>query len=247
MRKVGLALSLLLLALAAPSAGATLKVTVTGTIAGGGDQDGSVFGLGPNGDPSGLPVTIVFLIDLAKAPADGNASPSIGDYRVERGYGYPLATPDPNLNYVTATWTINGISRTSFLPNRDQIDHVSLTDAAPGGLDSITLRDGSYDGTPTANTRLFYVTLGGILATDVLSGDGLAQLAGPLAAQASPQSCFQCAGFWEDRTNGKNENAMWFLAQSGISITYAVVPEPASLGLLACAALALAARHSLRA
>lgn len=235
----------LLLCLSSASASATvLQVTVTGTIAGGYDQDGSVFGLGANGDPTGLPVTIVWLIDLAKAPADSNASASIGDYRVERGPGTAFPTPDPNLNYVTATWTINGISRTSFLPTRDQIDHIFLSDSAPGGLDSINLRDGSYDGTLTTNTRLFYVTLGGINATDILSGDGIAQLAGSLAAQATPQSCFQCAGFWEDHTNGKNENTSWSLAQSGISISYAVVPEPALLALLGAAGLALALRRS---
>lgn len=136
-----------------------------------------MFGLGPNGDPTGQAVAIVFLIDTAKAPADSFASASIGDYRVERGYGFPLATPDPTLNYVTATWTINGISRTSFLPNRDQIDHIFLSDAAPGSLDAITLRDGRYDGSSTTNTRLFYVALSAILATDVLSGDSLANSA----------------------------------------------------------------------
>ncbi|MBM4385036.1 MAG: PEP-CTERM sorting domain-containing protein [Deltaproteobacteria bacterium] len=235
----------LLLCLSSASASATvLQVTVTGTIAGGYDQDGSVFGLGANGDPTGLPVTIVFRIDTALAPADASASPTLGDYRVQRGYGYANPTPDPSLNFITATWTVNGISRTSFLPNRDQVDVAFLSDAAPGRVDSISFGDGSYDGTTTTNTRLFYVTLTAILATDALNGDSLAQLGGPFAAQATSQSCGQCAGFWEDHTNGKSENANWFLAQSGISISYAVVPEPALLALLGAAGLALAVRRS---
>jgi len=246
LRKLSLALTTLLSFGAALSAGAvTLEITITGTISGGSDADGSVFGLGPNGDPAGRPITIVFRLDTAKAPADGASSPTLGDYRVERGLGFPLATPEPRVDFVAATWTINGISRTSFLPNRDQVDHIFLSDGAqPGGVDSISLRDGSWDGTPSANDRLFYVTIGGIVSDiDMLEGDALQQPQGSLTALANAQSCGQCAGFWEDHTGGRNESASWFMTSTGLAISYRVVPEPVlSLLLVGGAAALIGAR-----
>lgn len=222
-----LLLPLFLAALASPAAATLLEVTVTGTIAAGHDLDGSVFGLGPNGDPAGLPVTIVFLIDTTKAPADSFAGSSFGNYDSQLYNG-----GDPSRDFVRATWTVNGVSRTSFPPNRDQIDHVLINDSTlVGGIDSYSIRDGTYDGTLTTNDRYFYVTLSAILAPNLATGDVLEQPLGSLNAQATSQSCGQCGGFWEDHTNGTNENASWGISQTGIAISYRVVPEP-SLALL---------------
>jgi hypothetical protein len=240
MLRKALLLPLLLTALASPAAATLLEVTITGTIAGGGDQDGSVFGLGPNGNPAGLPITIVFLIDTAKAPADSSPASTFGNYDSQIYNG----NTDPSRNFIQATWLINGIARTSFQPNRDQIDQVIINDGVqPGGTDDYRIRDGSYDGTLTTNDRLFYVTITAFVSsTNLFTGDVLEQPLGSLNAQGTSQSCGQCAGFWEDHTNGKSERASWYLSQTGLAISYRVVPEPSFALLLGASALAFALR-----
>lgn len=225
-----IARSLLLVALASPASAALLEVTISGTIASGFDQDGSVFGLGPGGDPTGLPISIVFVIDTARAPGDAMPSAAFGHYDAQRYNGLV----DPAVDFLRATWTVNGISRSAFAPTRDQVDTVTINDsAAAGGTDSYSIRDGSWDGSLTTNDRLFYVTLTAIVAPDLTTGDALEQPFTSLNAVPTAQSCGQCAGFWEDHTNGRNENAMWSLLPTGLSISYRAVPEPGLAWLLA--------------
>ena len=233
---------MLLAAFASPAAATLLEVTVTGTITGGNDLDGSVFGLGPNGNPAGLPVTIVFLIDTTKAPADSLAASNFGFYDSQIYNG----NTDPSRDFIHATWTINGISRTSFAPNRDQVDAVLSNDSTQaGGIDSYTIRDGTYDGNLTTNDRYFYVVLTAIVGPDLTTGDVLEQPLTSLNGSANSQSCGQCGGFWEDHTNGKNENASCGLSQTGIAISYRAVPEPSLALLLGAGALAFAARRGI--
>jgi hypothetical protein len=240
-----LLLPLFLAALASPAAATLLEVTVTGTIAGGNDLDGSVFGLGANGNPAGLSVAIVFVIDTTKAPADSFPASNFGNYDSQIYNG----GTDARRNFIQATWMINGIARTSFQPNRDQIDQVIINDGVqPGGTDDYRIRDGSYDGSLTTNDRLFYVTITAFVsATNLFTGDVLEQPLGSLNAQGTSQSCGQCAGFWEDHTNGKNEQANWYLSQTGLAISYRVVPEPALAGLLGAGALGFALRRRIAA
>ena len=135
-----LLLPLFLATLASPAAATLLEVTVTGTIDAGHDLDGSVFGLGPNGNPAGLPVMVVFLIDTTKAPADSSPASNFGNYDSQLYSG----GTDPSRNFIQTTWMINGIARTSFQPNRDQIDQAIINDGVqPGGSDDYRIRDGS--------------------------------------------------------------------------------------------------------
>ena len=236
-----LLLPLFLATLASPAAATLLEVTVTGTIDAGHDLDGSVFGLGPNGNPAGLPVTIVFLIDTTKAPADAFSHTSNGLYSSQ------LASPDPSRDYIQTSWTINGISRASFAPNAAQLDFVGVFDTTlAGGVDSYTIGDASYDTTGNTNDRLFYARLDAILGPDLTAGDVLEQPFTSLNGNANAQSCGAgCFGFWEDHTNGKNEVAEWHLLNTGISVSYRVapVPEPAAALMLGAGALALALRR----
>ena len=141
-----------------------------------------MFGLGLNGNPAGLPVTIVFRIDTTKAPADSSPASCFGNYDSQIYNG----STDASRNFIQATWTINGIARTSFQPNRDQIDQVIINDGVqPGGTDDYRIRDGSYDGSLTANDRLFYVTITAFVSsTNLFTGDVLEQPLGSLNARA---------------------------------------------------------------
>jgi hypothetical protein len=235
-----------MLLLASHASAALLEITVTGTIAGGSDSDGSVFGLGAGANPAGQTIRIVFTIDTTRAPSDIAPGSDVGNYVTELFSG----AVDASKNFIQTTWVVNGISRSSFLPTLEQRDAVTLFDDVQGGTDSIGLRDFSTDGPSISQIdRSFQVALLPIFSSaDILDGDALQQSPGNLSATSGVLSCGQCIGSWVDNTGGKHESAAWSLDPNSLTLSYRVLPapEPNLAALLGAAAVALAARRTRR-
>lgn len=233
MSRHSLLVAAILAASVLPAQAAQIQVSLTGltdnTFVSSGDPCGT--GLTGGNACNSQTIVINLLVDTGAAPADTNASATVGNYRVITGPGF-----------ISGSATLNG--RTFTLPVATAVDHtIDVYDNVNGGAFGILDRvQFAVLGSNVGNTVSFSVTPNVLMAGATYAGDGL-DLLDDIAGSPLVFNGLQSLSNGSFNFKNATGEVLGQYRLSSVAFSGSAVPAPPAVWLLGTAVAGLAARR----